>query len=197
MQIDGMTQQNAGLVEDARRTAAGLQEQAEELTEAVAGFRLGAREFGSAEEAMAMVRDAVGFVQTHGRDALVAEINKLGRGRFIDRDLYLSAYAVGGRTVAHGTNRRLWNIDWTRFKDADGRLFIVDMVATANAAGRGWTDYKWVHPVSNRTLVKSAYFEKCGDLVIACGVFKTQGEAPLAQAALARGAQPALELLRA
>jgi hypothetical protein len=172
MQIDAMTQQNAGLVEEAARTALGLQEQAEELSEAVGFFRLGAREFGDAQQAAAMVRVGVDFMRQHGRDALVAEINKLRRGRFIDRDLYLSAYSTAGQTVAHGTSRRFWNIDWGQFKDADGRLFVADMVAMAAANGAGWIDYKWVHPLSKRTLVKTAYFEQCEDLVIACGFFK-------------------------
>lgn len=58
-------------------------------------------------------------------------------------------------------------------------------------------DYKWVHPVSHRTLVKSAYFEKSGDLVIACGIFKAQQEVAPAQPALAQAPQPPLKLLRA
>ena len=178
MQIDGMTQQNAALVETVTRTASGLQEEAEQLTDAVAGFRLGAREFGNADEAVALVRAGVEFARSHGRDALVAEVNKLGRGRFIDRDLYLSAYGADGSVAAHGANRRFWNIDWTELKDAAGRLFVADTVAQALAAGKGWIEYRWVHPVSKQTLVKTAYFEKCADLVIACGVYGQQASLP-------------------
>jgi len=174
MQIDGMTQQNAALVEMVTRTATGLQEEAEQLTDAAAAFRLGAREFGSADEAVALVHAGVEFARSHGRDAFVAEVNRLGRGRFIDRDLYLSAYAMDGSVAAHGANRRFWNVDWTDFKDAAGRRFVAETVALAATSGKGWIDYQWVHPVSKQTLVKTAYFEKCADLVIACGVYGQQ-----------------------
>jgi methyl-accepting chemotaxis protein len=170
--IDGMTQQNGGLVQELTRTAEGLREEAEQLTEVAAAFRLGAREFGSAQEATAMVQAAVEYARTAGAAALVDEVRKLARGRFVDRDLYLSIYRTDGRVAAHGASRRFWDIDWTQFKDADGRLFLRDMVATASTNGSGWIDYKWVHPMSKQTMLKSAYFEQCGDLVIACGVFK-------------------------
>ncbi len=172
VQIDGMTQQNSTLVEEAKRTAAGLQAQAEVLSEAVSVFQLGAREFGNSEEAVAMVRAGVEFIGSQGRDALVAEVNKMGRSRFVDRDLYLSAYSVDGRVAAHGASRRFWNADWTRFRGGDGKLFVADMVAIARARGNGWIDYKWVHPVSKVSMVKTAYFEECGDLVVACGFFR-------------------------
>ena len=186
LQIDGSTQQNAALVQDIARTAAGLQEEAEQLTAAVGGFVLGEREFGNADEAAAMVRAAVAFLQAHGRDALVGEVNKLLAGRFIDRDLYLSVYSLDGVVAAHGTNRRLWNIDWTKFKDADGRLFIADLMAVARRSGHGWIDYKWVHPVTKQVLVKTAYFELCGDVVIACGFYKPGSASAIPRSAPAR-----------
>ena len=55
-QIDEMTQQNATLVEDAMKTAAGLNQQAVSLLQAVSGFNLGAREYGNEEEAQALVK---------------------------------------------------------------------------------------------------------------------------------------------
>ncbi len=172
MQIDGMTQKNASLVEEAMRTAAGLQDQAVGLSQAVSIFNLGAREFGNADEAATIVQAGVEFMHTYGRDALVEEVNKMSKGQFIDRDLYISIYATGGEIAAHGANRRLWGLDWSAVKDTDGRFFVSEMVNTARNAGNGWIDYKWVHPVSKDTMVKSAYFEICDDLVIACGFYK-------------------------
>jgi methyl-accepting chemotaxis protein len=184
--IDGMTQQNAALVQELARTAEMLREEAEQLAGVASGFRLGAREFGSAQEAVAMVRHAVEFTREAGAAALVEEVRKLGKGRFIDRDLYLSVYHLGGRVAAHGASRRFWDIPWAGFKDADGRLFLADMVAAAQAGETGWIDYKWVHPMSKESLLKSAYFERCGDLVVACGVYKQK--APVS--APGRGLEP-------
>ncbi|MBK0393730.1 methyl-accepting chemotaxis protein [Ramlibacter algicola] len=172
LQIDGTTQQNAALVQELARSAAVLQQEAEQLTDAVGGFDLGEREFAHADEAVAMVRAGVAFARERGRDALVQEVNRLARGRFVDRDLYLSVYGLDGRVSAHGTNPRLWNIDWTTYRGSDGRLFIAEIVAGAQSRGHGWIDYQWKHPVSKRMLVKTAYFERCGDVVVACGVFK-------------------------
>ena len=171
VQIDTTTQQNAALVEESIRTAASLQEQAVALSQAVSGFNLGAREYGSAQEAVAMVQRGVEFMRSHGGKALIEEVNQLGKGQFIDRDLYLSIYCTDGSTPAHGANRRLWGLDWTQFKDVDGRLFVSEIVKTAQAKGSGWIDYKWIHPLSKETMVKSAYFEICDDLVIACGFY--------------------------
>jgi methyl-accepting chemotaxis protein len=176
--IDGMTQQNAGLVEDVTRTVTALQEEAEDLSDAAADFVLGVGEFGNATEATALVQQGVAFLRSHGREALVAEVNKLKKGRFVDRDLYLSVWAEGGTVVGHGVNRRLWNVDWTDMKDSDGRRFVAEIMQLATQRGQGWMDYKWVHPVSKRILVKTAYFEKCGDTVVSCGFYKQQDAAP-------------------
>jgi signal transduction histidine kinase len=135
-------------------------------------FNLGAREFGTAEEAAAMVQAGAAFMRSHGRAALIEEVNKMSQGQFIDRDLYISVYATGGSIAAHGANRRLWDADWSKIKDTDGRFFVSEMVNIARAKGEGWTDYKWVHPLTKDTMVKSAYFEMSDDLVIACGFYK-------------------------
>jgi methyl-accepting chemotaxis protein len=172
VQIDATTQQNAALVEEAMRTAASLQDQAVALSQAVSIFNLGAREFGNAEEAIAMVQGGAEFMRSHGRAALLEDVNKLSQGQFIDRDLYLSIYSTEGSIVAHGANRRLWGADWSKIKDTDGKPFVSEMVNIARAKGEGWVDYKWVHPLTKDTMVKSAYFEICDDLVIACGFYK-------------------------
>ncbi|HJV52259.1 MAG TPA: methyl-accepting chemotaxis protein [Noviherbaspirillum sp.] len=172
VQIDATTQQNAQLVEDAARATEHLHEQAVTLTQAVAAFNLGAREFGNADEAAAMVRDAMAYLKTNGKASFLAEINKLGRGRFIDRDLYLSVYSDGAECLAHGANPRLVGVDGTAFKDADGKLFVKEIITKAKASGSGWVDYKWAHPVTKKMLVKSTYFEKAGDMIVACGFYK-------------------------
>jgi signal transduction histidine kinase len=144
-----------------------------QLSQAVSIFNLGAREFGNAEEAAAMVQAAIEFMQENGHDAIIEEVNQMNKGQFIDRDLYISIYGINGKIAGHGANRRLWGIDWSGIKDTDGKFFVSEIVNIAKSKGDGWIDYKWVHPVTKDTMVKSAYFEKCDDLVIACGFYKT------------------------
>lgn len=171
--IDRMTQKNAMLVEDATKTANGLNQQAVSLLHAVSAFNLGSREYGNEEEAIALVKAGVAMMQQQGRETLVTEINKLSKGKFLNRDLYLSAYDANTfKVIAHGSNPRVVGQNAEQVKDTDGRHFINEMIGIAKSKGGGWLQYKWAHPITNEDAIKNAYFEKCGDLVITCGVYK-------------------------
>jgi cytochrome c len=52
---------------------------------------LAAAEQGSADEASAMVKKAVAYLKTNGKEKTLAEASN-HKGQFIDRDLYLSIY---------------------------------------------------------------------------------------------------------
>ncbi|MFL9925770.1 methyl-accepting chemotaxis protein [Herbaspirillum lusitanum] len=171
-QLDGATQKNALLVVEAIKVADGLKEQAISLSQSVSGFVLGAREFGNADEAREMVRDAIEYARLNGLASTVAEVKKLHKGLFVDRDLYLIIYSFDGEILAHGSNRRLWGADWTRITDADGKHFNREMTDKLKTAESGWTDYRWVHPLSKEVLVKSGYFEKIGNAFLVCGYYK-------------------------
>jgi methyl-accepting chemotaxis protein len=170
--IDRTTQANAALVKDAAQTAANLQERAVALMKGVAQFQLGDREHGNAEEAMQMVRRGCEFHQAHGREALIAEINKLAQGRFIDRDLYLMVVGADDSVfLAHGNNPRTLG-SGPKSRDVDGKRFVQDMTETARRHGEGWVDYKWAHPVTNEVLTKSTFVKRVGDVVVACGIYR-------------------------
>ena len=172
-QIDRITQKNAMLVEDATKTANSLNQQAVSLLQAVSAFNLGNREYGNEEEAIALVKAGVTFMQGQGKESLIADINNLSNGTFLNRDLYLSAYDTNNfRVVAHGSNPRVVGQNAEQVKDTDGRHFIHEMISLAKSKGAGWIEYKWAHPITNADTTKNAYFEKCGDLVITCGVYK-------------------------
>ncbi|CAN5365109.1 hypothetical protein BH11PSE11_BH11PSE11_20860 [soil metagenome] len=170
--MDGVTQMNAVQVEEAARSTTALQDQALVLSQSVSLFELGVREFGSAEEAVEMVRSAIEFMQSHGVERTVEEIKQLHKGQFIDRDLYVILYSMDGKLLAHGSNWRLWGADWRQIKDADGKYFNVEMAKVLQRQVSGWMEYKWVHPLTKDILIKSAYFERCGDMFLACGYYK-------------------------
>jgi methyl-accepting chemotaxis protein len=171
--IDGTTQENAAFVKGAARTASALQERAVTLTKAVAAFSLGGREHGNPQEAMSLVHAACDFQRTHGRAAFLDDVNRLDEGRFVHRDLYLIVQNVhDGVFVGHGNNPgRLGKS--AEVKDIDGKAFGMEFARVARDKGEGWVDYKWVHPVTGRVSVKSAYVRREGDLVISCAVYKT------------------------
>jgi methyl-accepting chemotaxis protein len=171
--IDRMTRQNAELVEDATRSAATLNEKAVSLLKTVEGFELGSREHGTIEEAVAMVNSACDFHAQHGSQALVAEINKLGKGRFVDRDLYLMAVdSADAVLLAHGNNSRVLGMG-PQSRDVDGKLFIQEIATIGKTRGEGWMEHKWAHPVTNAIRTKRSYIRRAGDLAIVCGIYKS------------------------
>jgi hypothetical protein len=170
--IDGTTQQNAALVQDAARTAAALHGRAVALMKGVAVFDLGEREHGNADEAVQMVQAGCEFLRAHGREALVADVNKLGDGRFVDRDLYLMVVRLDDCVfVAHGNNPRTLG-QGPKSRDVDGKAFVQEMRDLARAQGQGWVDYKWAHPVTNEILTKTSYVQRAGDVFVACGIYR-------------------------
>ena len=174
-QIDGMTQQNAALVEHSAKTASGLNAQAVQLLQAVSDFNLGAREYGNADEAIALVKRGVAYFHEHGKEALIAEINKLSKGQFVDRDLYLLITDLSADPesdlVAHGSNPRLIGVNSGAAQDVEGKFFAREMIAIAKGKGSGWVEYKWAHPVTNEVRVKSSYVERVGDILVGCGCY--------------------------
>ncbi len=170
-EIDAATQRNAALIERAGEPVKALHEQAVGLTDSVGFFKLGEREFASEADAQALVHKGLQFTRGRGPKALIDEVNKLDKGELIDRDLYLSVYSPDGRCVAHGVNSRLAGIDASNFKDLDGKLFVSDIVSIAKREGKGHVSYRWMHPLTQKAMVKSTYFEKHGDLILACGAY--------------------------
>lgn len=132
---------------------------------------LAAAEQGSADEASAMVKKAVAYLKTNGKEKTLAEASN-PKGQFIDRDLYLSIYDLNGKVVAHGTNQKLIGKDVSDLRDADSKYFIKEILDKAKSGGKGWVDYKWVNPISKEIQAKSVYLEKADDVIIASGFYK-------------------------
>jgi len=172
-EVTRLNKSNTHLFTDVIKASNTLNEHAVVLLKSIGGFNLGIREYGTAEEAKAMVTKGLEFMQTHGKEALLADINKLGNGQFIERDLYLMALNVDTyKFVAHGVNPRVINYDGRLTKDADGRTYLTELVDFAKRSGEGWIEYTANHPVTNELKVKLCYVKRVGDIVIACGAYK-------------------------
>lgn len=122
-------------------------------------------------EAKAMVEKAAAFVKANGKEKALAEFSNQ-KGQFVKGELYIFALDLKGLTVAHGGNPKLVGKDMMGLKDADGKLFIKEMVEGAKAKGTGWTDYKWSNPVTKKIDDKTTYFMKVDDMVLGCGTYK-------------------------
>jgi signal transduction histidine kinase len=130
-----------------------------------------AAEFGTAAEAEAMVKKAVQFIKSEGREKAFAEICNR-KGRFVDRDLYITVYDLKGVCLAHGANPKMIGKDLIDLKDSDGKAFIKERMEIAKTKGKGWQDYKFTNPVSRKIEPKSMYFERFEEIVVACGIYK-------------------------
>src|SRR5437868_4711706 len=70
------------------------------------------------EEAQAMVKKAIVFIKDHGLNKAYAEISNRD-GQFVDRDLYVVVYDLGGKVLAHGGNVKLVGKDMIDAQDVD------------------------------------------------------------------------------
>jgi cytochrome c len=125
---------------------------------------------GTADEAKAMVVKAEAFIKANGKDKAFKEFTE--GTQFKKDDLYVFVIDTKGMTLAHGGNQKLVGKDMSGLKDADGKLFIKDIIDGANAKGSGWSDYKWTNPVTKKIDPKSTYFQKLDDVVLGCGIYK-------------------------
>lgn len=169
--IDALTRQNASLSKNAAEPVISLHQQALKLVKSVAQFQLGENEYASAEDAYKLVQKGLQLLKNSGPKALISEVNKTDQSTLLDRDLYLVIYSKDAQCVAHGTNSRLVGVDGRNFKDLDGKNFVADIVSAALRQHDGSYCYKWLHPLTQEAMTKSAYFERHGDYVVTCGAY--------------------------
>jgi cytochrome c len=128
---------------------------------------------GSADEAVAMVKRAVAYLKTNGKEKTFAEFANPTNQQFHDRDLYIFVYDFNGVAVAHGNNPKMVGKNLLEMKDNEGTFIIKEFINVAKTKGKGWVDYKWPNPVTKAIEQKSGYIEKTdGDLIIGSGIYK-------------------------
>ena len=134
-----------------------------------------AAEFGTREEAVAMVKRVQAKVRRDGLEATFNAINS-GAKEFSDRDLYPYVLDFKGVNYANGktpavVGKNIWDL-----KDQDGKFTVQDMITLARSSGRGWYDYRWPNPVTKTIEDKSAYFERIGNTehFVAVGIYKNE-----------------------
>jgi cytochrome c len=130
-----------------------------------------AAEFGTPAEAEAMVKKAVAEIKENGKDKAFTEFNN-PKGKFVDRDLYITVYDMTGKCLSHGANAKMIGKDLIDLKDPDGKFFVKERIEIAKAKGGGWQDYKFTNPLSRKIEPKTMYFEKASDIIVACGAYK-------------------------
>jgi cytochrome c len=134
-----------------------------------------AAEFGTRQEAVAMVKRVQAKVKKDGMEATVYAINGKSK-EFIDRDLYPYIVRLDGTTEANPTTPpAVTGKNVLDLRDQDGKFFIKAFIAVARDKGSGWVDYRWLNPVTKAAEEKTAYIERLGDdYLVGVGIYKNE-----------------------
>jgi hypothetical protein len=132
-----------------------------------------AQQRGTPEEAKMLVEKAIAYIKANGQEKAFAEFNN-PKGKFVDRDLYITVYDLKGNCLARGANPELLGKNLMNSKDPDGKNFIKERMELAKAQPSGWQDYKFMNPVTKTVEYKKFYFERYNDLIVGCGAYPLQ-----------------------
>jgi signal transduction histidine kinase len=174
-QVDTATQQNAALVEESASAAESFQREAARLLEVVDRFKTDRSE--ARGSVVALVKAAAAHLRKQGAEQACRDFCD-PRGRFVHGEHYVVALDLQCNVLAFAPNPQRVGQNDHDAQDADGRFFSRNVVEMAQASGSGWCDYRMLNPRTGRVEPKSMYFEKVGDLVLGCGIYRTDEAAP-------------------
>lgn len=126
-----------------------------------------AAEYGSADEAKAMLDKTVAAVKKD-KSAALAAMSK-GESGFKDRDLYPFCGGPDGNFTAHPT---LVGKSMKDLKDKSGKPIGEEFYSKAKEGSVAEVPYMWPRPGSDQPVQKVSYVTKVGDQVCAVGYYK-------------------------
>lgn len=135
-----------------------------------ASVPVSAGEFASKDEAVALVKQAIGRVAEVGMDTASKEFMD-HNGKFIDRDLYLVVVDLKGVRVVHGQNPKLVGKSYDDAVDVDGKEYGKEVMQIAAGPGTGWVSFMFKDPVTGKVLPKEDYVERAGNYIYLAGVY--------------------------
>jgi cytochrome c len=141
------------------------------LVVALLGGAAVASEGPSKDEAMAMVKRAVGYIKTEGPNKAYAAIDDRS-GQFVDRDLYIVVYRMDGMVLAHGADPNRIGTNQINDTDPDGKAFVQERMQLAADHSSFWQTYKFMNPVTKQVQPKDMYCERLDQTVVCGGVYQ-------------------------
>jgi uncharacterized protein len=133
----------------------------------------GASEFGSRDEAIAMVQRVQDMYRKYGFDATVKAIRAKDKA-FFDRDLYAYIIDMNGVVMANGAVPAVQGKDISEFRDQNGKYLVKGEIEICRGPGHGWIDFRWVNPVTKVVEDKSAYLERLGPYCTGVGIYRDE-----------------------
>jgi signal transduction histidine kinase len=128
----------------------------------------------TADDAVALIREAVAYTKAHGQAAALREFTiPSGKFRRFGGELYITVYDLNGKCLAHGQEPAKVGVEALHSKDPDGRPFIQERIQVARAKGKGWQDIRYRDPRTGHAAPKAMYFELHDGLVFGTGIYKS------------------------
>ena len=121
------------------------------------------------EEAQALLKEAVTFYETNGKDETFSEINN-PNGKFRRGELYIFVYDSDGIIAAHGADTSRIGIDATNQQDENGKFFSREIMQIGESGGS--VDYVWLNPATGTNRPKTSYIMLVDGFRFGCGVYK-------------------------
>jgi uncharacterized protein len=133
----------------------------------------GAAEFGTREEAIAMVKRVQEKFKKDGPEATFKAINAKV---WVDRDLFPWSYRISdGMNMANAVFPAVRGKPLIDLKDQDGKFIVQEWIRIATTPPyHGWSDYRWPNPITNTIDEKSSWIERMGDYVVGVGIHKNE-----------------------
>jgi hypothetical protein len=127
-----------------------------------------AAQYGTAEEAKAMLDKAVAAVKADKAKAL--DMFNKGEGGYKDRDLYVwCANASDGVLTAHPTHK---GKELSDIEGKKGAPFGQEIMQKATEGTIKEVTYWWPRPGSDKPLEKTMFYTKAGDQICGAGYYK-------------------------
>ena len=124
------------------------------------------------KDAIAMCEKGAALIKAKGRAEMMKRINAkdpefVQGALYIDmRDLYT------GIVLAHPINASIVGKDLTDIPDASGKKYRREIIELAQRSGKGWVDYHYKNPTTNKIEPKTTYILKVDDIVLEAGIYK-------------------------
>ncbi len=128
-------------------------------------------EFGTRDEAIAMVRRVQEKFRKDGPDATFKAINNRA---FVDRDLFPWVYRLSdGTNMANALFPAVRGKQLIDLKDQDGKFITQEWIRIATTPPyHGWSNYRWPNPVTNTVDDNSSWIERMGDYLVGVGIHR-------------------------
>ena len=140
----------------------------------LSAFAADAAQFGTRDEAVAMVKRVQEKFKRDGAAATFAAITAQSR-QFKDRDLYVYLMNFDCVIQAHAARKELVGKSLFDFRDQDGIYPARRTVEVAKTKGSGWIDYRWTNPKTHLVEAKSTYVERLGEnYAVGVGIYKDE-----------------------